>query len=124
MFAAAAAAVCIISRVFLGRLVAAFDCTYLQQMLQQHTCSGEEDVRVVGGAWTFDDPDNAFHDPRQDTVEDARTLKKATDMFLGLYFSIFSQKPCGRVKSDSRFCYVLFNSPVTAGSKRSQKKNM
>ena len=108
MFTGAAAAVCIISRVFLGRLVAAFDCTYLQQMLQQHTCSGEEDVRVVGGAWTFDDPDNAFHDPRQDTVEDARTLKKATDMFLGLYFfpkSLVAER--NQIHGFVMFCSVL-----------------
>ena len=65
-----------------GRLVACFDCTYLHQVLQQHTFGDDGEVRIVGGAWTYEDPENASWDPVEGSERDSRKIKKATDMSL------------------------------------------
>ena len=70
-----------------GRLVAAFDCTYLQQVLGQLPRSKEQKPCIVGGAWSFSDPENAMFPINHPGVEtrNPRHVRKATDMFLGLF---------------------------------------
>ena len=65
--------------------MAAFDGTYLQQVLSQSPLDQEGEVYIVGGAWNPDDPQNArFPIVAEDgTCRDSKKVKKATDMLAG-----------------------------------------
>lgn len=89
---------------FAGRLVAAFDGTYLQQVLAPAPASITKSFSLMGGSWNpaHKSLDNSLFQVRgpDDQPRDSRSVLKATDMSLGLFLRI--RRLCDVVSPASR----------------------
>ena len=96
----------VLSSIPVGRMMVAFDMTYLLQISGHHYNRKTDTANLVGGAWTLQNPQNAMVLVEEDMV-DLQDIKPATDMLLVLVSDGFAWF-CNVLECVAHFYSVLY----------------